>query len=769
MEKEKLELINKVFLKRKDAIYVEQKENEVENEYKKALIATASKNLESLGYQMSPKLAESLLHVSLQEIVDTAEVLKDSLLERLGGNVEYNPMYPGFPESVMERSEAELYFDAVIYAFSGFEVLPEDEERTRTVVDDLGDTKEFKIIDLADINTAKDITSNLMSSQIAFSQDDKQDLVSIHKAFAEEYLSIPEKIPNRENLAWLAATYMEENHKGYNPFLGKMRSATDILRTIAIRNGGDASLTENIKFKTLPRREVRVYANKMFCMPDIETEMYKKQSLFKKLNESYHLRSIKAYNQNIINEKLDKLYDKTLERSFFSKRDAAIKEGNFTNLVRLYYDQPGQMGPDIVRLSLLAQEQKNYYVAKATLCTAFRANTEKMSTLNLLKMKSVLESKKEQQKYNVYSPKKGLSNPYMKLNTQAPLRGDLIRDLDKIIEYRLEERYEKKRPLGKVYVEKELEDIKIPSQQRANSQGSVGMSFGSQFPVDKKIDYLRSFIWWTNSEKSDFVDIDLSADLYDKDLQKITDVSYYNLKGDGLGTHSGDIRDGGPVGGKGAAEFIDIDLNKLKNYEHYGKKPAYVMFSVRVFSGENFADTPCKFGWMQSDHQPAKLFDITKVERAIELNTNSTRSIPVLFDIENQKMIWMDRNPREMSDIKLDLGNNNITYASCDAVEAYRALHTTTPDLHSLIMAHVNARGELVDDPKEADTIFSVERLNKEDYPNAKELICSYDNDMIVGDLISDELSQQDRMFFAKEEQEHETEIIQPDEDDFSL
>lgn len=174
MEKEKLELINKVFLKRKDAIYVEQKENEVENEYKKVLIATASKNLESLGYQMSPKLAESLLHVSLQEIVDTAEVLKDSLLERLGGNVEYNPMYPGFPESVMERSEAELYFDAVIYAFSGFEVLPEDEERTRTVVDDLGDTKEFKIIDLADINTAKDIASNLMSSQIAFSQDDKK-------------------------------------------------------------------------------------------------------------------------------------------------------------------------------------------------------------------------------------------------------------------------------------------------------------------------------------------------------------------------------------------------------------------------------------------------------------------------------------------------------------------------------------------------------------------------------------------------------------------
>lgn len=56
MEKEKLELINKVFLKRKDAIYVEQKENEVENEYKKALIATASKNLESLGYQQKRNL-----------------------------------------------------------------------------------------------------------------------------------------------------------------------------------------------------------------------------------------------------------------------------------------------------------------------------------------------------------------------------------------------------------------------------------------------------------------------------------------------------------------------------------------------------------------------------------------------------------------------------------------------------------------------------------------------------------------------------------------
>lgn len=755
-------LLNKVFLNRKDSVYVEKQEDNIPEDYKKALITTASKNLESLGYKMSKDLVAELLDTSADEIVHAVTFITDTIKNRLGGSVEYHPMYPGFPDSVMERTEVELYFDALIYAISDFTILPFDTESERKIKElELGFTK-LKTIELADINTPKEIASNLMSSQIAFPQDDKNDLMTILGHYTDIRELLPQKIPNKENLTWLVCEYMDKMEPSKNPFMKYLNSATDILRIAAVRSGYDSSLTDEIKFKKPSRPEVRLYANYLLKMKDTESEMYKHTQLFKKLSEVCYFRTIKNPKLQTL---LDKLYNKDIERSFMSKRDALIKQNDYMKLVSLYKEAPGQMGADLARLSLMAQKQPNYYLAKAQLCTELRKNVKKMSTLNLLKVESLLQTRTEKNEFTVYSPKKGLSNPYMKVDEREPLRKDLVENLTNIIKEQLQERYEKKRPLGKVYIDEALKDIKIPSQQRANSKGSTGMSFGSKFDI-KGIDYLRSFIWWTNSEKTHYVDIDLSAAIYDKDLNKITDISYYNLKGSGLGVHSGDIRNGGPVGGKGAAEFIDLDLKELKKPIRE-RNPAYVMFSVRIYDGDNFADTPCKFGWMQSDHQPEKLFDITKVEKAIDLNTESRRAIPVLFDIENNKMIWMDRNPREMADFSIKNlnaiigGNNNLTYTSSDMVEAYRAIHTTTPNLYSLFQIHAITRGEIVDDPKEADTLFTVERVGKEEYPNGKEFVCAYDNDEIVGDLISDELSTKDIDFYKNLEQERECHIAE--------
>lgn len=760
--------LNTVMLNRKDAIIVDRTDvNSSDHDYKMALIATASKNLESLGYKLSTELANALLDTSVTDIVDTAKFLTDTIRHNLGGDVEYHPMYPGFPDSVLERSEAELYFDALIYAATGFQVLPFDpvkEVETKHMAERL---TALKTINLADRETAKEIASNLMASSVAFSQDDKADLLTINDSFDNFEEFIPDKMPNKENLTWLAAEYMTKMKPEMNPFVNKMKSATDILRLIVARNGGDTSLTELTKFKRLPNPEIRLYAKKLVNMSDVEPEMYKRQELFKKLSECYHFRGIKDKKMQTL---LDKLYNKEIERSFSSKRDHAIKAGDYNKLISLYKNAPGQMGADIARLALLATEQENYNLAKAALCTNYRINAEKMSPLNLLKADAVLKSRVVEKPFAVYSPKKGLANPYLKVDERKALPEDLVSALSSITKYSLEERYANKRPLGKVYIEEGLKEIKIPSQQRSNSKGSTGMSFGSKFPFDDKIKCLRSFIWWTNSKNRDYVDIDLSASMYDKDLEKITDISYYNLQGNGLGVHSGDIRDGGPVGGKGAAEFIDLNLDVLKTkYDN----AAYVMFSAYVYSGENFADTPCKFGWMESDHTPAKLFDITKAQKAIELNSESRRGIPLLFDIKNHKMIWMDRNPKEMADFSiknlnaLHGGNNGLTYANSNMVEAYRAINMIAPDLHTLMTMHAEARGEIVNTPEEADTIFTVERVSQEEYPNAKEFICAYDNADILGDLVSDELSLKDKTYFKElEEAQKEAEAMADHESD---
>jgi hypothetical protein len=745
--------LNAVLLNRKDAIFVNRsKEDNSLDDYKNAaLIATASRNLECLGYKMSSTLACELLYASVNEIVETASFLVDAIKHKLGGDVEYHPMYPGFPDSVINRTEAQLYFDALLYALSGFKCLPVDE--TEVKVEKMSrELSKLKTIDLANVEIAKNIASNLMSSSVAFSQDDKNDLLIINDNFENFKEFIPSKIPNKENLTWLAAEYMKKMKPTENPFVDKLNSATDILRLIVARNGGDTSLTEPVKFKSLPNSEMKVYAIKLAYMKGAEPEMYQRIELFKKLSESYHFRNIKDMK---VQAMLDKLYSKSLERSFFSKRDYAIQSGDYKKLLDLYKSAPGQMGADLSRLALLATEQPNYYLAKTELCNTLRMNAKQISSLNLLKANALLKDRTKKKEYSVYSPKKGLANPWLQPDDREPLPKDLVNSISSITKYNLEERYAKKRPLGKVYIEKNLKDVKIPSQQRTNSAGSSGMSFGSKFPIDPEINCLRSFIWWTNSGKNNnyHVDIDLSATIYDKDLNGIVDIAYYNLSVDKVGVHSGDLRDGGPAGGKGAAEFIDINLDVL-NTKY--SNAAYVMFTVNIYNGESFAETQCKFGWMESDHSPQQLFDITKVEKAIELNTDSTRSIPVLFDIHKKKMIWLDRNPRQSFNFSiknlnaLHGGNNNITYASSLMVEAYRAIHASTPDLYTLMEIHANARGEIVDTPEEADTLFTVERVKKDNYPNAKEFVCAYDHDEILGDLISDELSFADLEYFKE-------------------
>lgn len=739
------DFLNNFLLKRKDAVYIIG--NEPPTTYKLQLITTGAKNLEELGYTLTGNLIGEMVKAKDEDIIKTFEFLESKLIDRLGGNVEYHPMYPNFPDSVMVSDEARLYFDALVYECSNFTILPPDpiinNDKEAAYIEEVKNTapkfKRLKMIEYASADVLQTIATNLLSSPTAFSPEDKDDISNLMEIVDNfEQYCVPEKIPNRENLAWLAAEYMTKSEPSKNMFLDKMNSATDILRVMAERSGADSSLTQTFKFAPLKKKEINAYVNKLLSIDRkrAEQDISKHAEQFKAMNRTYHLRN---YKNKDLQNLLDKLYDGTLEKTFSAKRDEYIKQGNFKELVDLYRENHGQMSADIGMLSLIAQ--KNGKEDEQYLSNAYARNTSKTKAETLLKADAFLAGRTEKSDYMIYSPKKGLVRSYLKQDNREPLNPELVKTLRTAIEKSLEEKYSKKRPLGKVYVDPELKNIKLPSQQRMDASGSAGMTYGSKFDLDEKAKDLRAFIWWTNSEQTDYVDIDLSAAIYDKEMNHLEDISYYNLKSE-YGVHSGDIRDGGPVGGKGAAEFIDFDLNSLKN-----TGAAYVSFSVAVYSGENFKDTPCKFGWMESNEKLNGLFDITKVQKAIELNTLSSRSLPVLYDIKNNQMIWMDRTPKQGITCPVAI-NNNITHMTGDVVECLKAATSTAPDLKRLIDIQVASRGELTDDPKEANTVFTVDRVDKSNYPTASEFVSAYDTAEILGDLVSEELSQKDIEYF---------------------
>lgn len=780
--------LNEILLNRKNLISVNPATDSV-NPFEKYLIAaTASKNLESLGYRYTHDLIQMLRNTSVEEILKVEEQILNNLESRLGADVTYKPMYPGFPDTVMEKSDMELYLDAMIYAESGFTEMPLEykmfkEDEKELLLDMSTKIQQLKTISIGDEKDIKNIISNLMSSSVAFSQNDKDDLATAAKELDDFESCIPEKIVNKENLTWLASSYKQSSKAGINPFLEKMVSATDVLRYIVAKNQGNTALTDNVKFQTLKKPECRMCAYQLARTKNTEADIAQRPEVFKRMFKQYHFPSIykslsakEALEPEQVEKMLsisDKLYKNELVKSFESKRNERLKAHDYPGLVKLYREAPGKLAKDMDWILSVAKKeavnQKQYESNINLLCSVLKSCIHGIDTNNLLKMQALINLRMEPREFSVYAAKKGLGNPYMKRDQREPLEEDVVAKINKIVDEYLKSKYAEKRPLGKVYIEESLKDVKIPSAQRTDSKGAQTLPYGSKIDLMENTKNIRGFIWWTNVDRNP-VDVDLSATFYDKDWKKLSDLSYFNLKGDGYGVHSGDIRNGGTPGGKGASEFIDMDLDNLKS-----KNVGYVVFSVNNFSGYEFAETPCKFGWMELTEKDKALYDPTKVKTAVQLNTKSSRSVPVVFDVENQKMIWMDRNPRSFADFAITdgsekmSGNNTITYAAPIMVEAYKAVNLPAPSVYHLMMLHAEARGELVASPKEADTIFSLDRINDEkEYPNMKENICGYDNDEILGDLLPIILSAKDVAYFKaleeeKEEKIEEEEVVEPE------
>jgi len=155
----------------------------------------------------------------------------------------------------------------------------------------------------------------------------------------------------------------------------------------------------------------------------------------------------------------------------------------------------------------------------------------------------------------------------------------------------------------------------------------------------KRGNKVRLFIWWTNNKDSK-VDIDLSVIIYDEDLKSQAHVSYNSLKNDFFEIyHSGDIVNGGEVNGDGVAEFIDFDPELVVN-----QGARYIAVGVISYCGDKFNELDnCKFGWMERELLLSnELFEPKTVQQSIDINSDSTTTVPVVFDCKKREIIWVD-------------------------------------------------------------------------------------------------------------------------------
>lgn len=716
--KRRKKMMNEILLRRKNKVIVERgSEVNPNNQY----IATIMKNVEALGYTFSKKLFETLQTLSRDDLQKFYLELVPVLKKLVGADVVYKPMYPNFPESVMETDYIDLFINAIVHYWSYGTLYPNEKREERLP---LFDATKVKIIDIGTIEDLYAIFNNLCQSKTSISQTDKEDLEWIFKNIQVKF---SDEIPLKENVALIGKLYLENYPLATSKDVQKyFKTATDVLRLITAMSDGDISLSTNTKFRSFRRKERRILLELLQGCGAIEEDMLRHKNKWIRVGERLHPTEYSETQFEKVITAFNKLRNGVKIETFAGKVTKAIETEDYKTALILLKKRPGELARKLDHL-LRNADDKNFVV------NTFKAVASEVSTPVLLQVKEHFTNRTKKLESRVFFPKGNLARCHCIENTLSDIDEKYCNAIVMICENALIENYKSKDFLGNVYLSEDFKRYVVPFSQRSASKTLKTIVRGSKLPIDDKTKAMRAFIWWTNMGKDDGnhgygydngrVDLDLSAAIFDENWNYMEHVSYTNLRSDRYNAcHSGDITNGGSVNGDGVSEFLDVDIDSVVKY---GAR--YIVYQVYSYTGQKYSDMPhAMFGWMsREDVKSGEIYEPKTVEQKMDLASQSTVCIPVIFDCVNREVIWCDMN-LSLNGCHSNYGGNNVeSNLSGVAATCYSMVNISKPNLYDLIDLHIRARGLRVDNKEDADIIFDVDSG-----------ITPFDTDVFMGEYL---------------------------------
>lgn len=675
---------------------------------------TIAKNFEELGYRCSLQLLKMLENSNIDDLINFYKAIVPVLQKVRGGHKSFNPMYPNFPKQVMEFSDAQLYNNAIKHYYASFisdlvdntEIVwsPEtDEKEKRAKMDEC--VKKLSKLTMLDVGSEDDfnnIFTQLVASNSSLSESDKE----IVKWFCEnrqvESL-LPGKISQKETIAMLAGWL---NMPSY--LIKYFKTATDVLRLAVVLSGGDVSLaapTKFIKFK----RNIRKFILNAFEQCSVLTEdMLRRIEQFKRLGEIIHPGEYKERYPKTF-EAFQVLRNKTKFETFYSKVEKCLIVGDSTGAADLLSTRPGEFArrlDHVIRLN-----GKETFEKKEILIDKFLKVAPQVATPLLVQVFNHFHYR-QHNALRAFFPKGAVAKVQLSEDGLPQIDHTVNEVIAHHVRKILVKRFSKLPSLGKVYIDPKMFDQNIPFAMRSASKSLRTVARGSKFELPEG-STIRMFLWWMNGE--DRTDVDLSAKIMNENFEPVADISYYSLRNESIqGYHSGDITNAP----HGACEFIDL------NIENTAKKGRYVCMVLNSFTCQPYCDLPeCFAGWMmRSKPNSGEVFEARTVQDKIDLSSNTTISMPVILDLHERKMIWMDLALKSHA----AFANNTKTNSSNISKMSRAIVNLHRPKLYDLFCMHADARGTEVGDRNEADTVFSI-----------NEGITPYHTDLILSEYLA--------------------------------
>lgn len=551
-------------------------------------------------------------------------------------------------------------------------------------------------------------------SQILYAKSSIKEELKKEIAFLLDYVGIAHieeaKVVFKETKAYLM-NYLWEK-ADYETLAPYIQTPTDLLRLFAANMNCDISLAEAILFPPFSRKERRFVLEMIEKHHAPVEDMVKYKRLWVNIGTYLHPGEYaKKYPKAFT--AFDQLRNGTVI-TFNSMVEALVEEKNIRVLVELLKKRPGVFGRRLHEVLTIASEQE-YDIVLA----GFQEIAPQLALKNLLVLEAYFRTIGKLAYRTIINKKGRIRVMY---NDPRRVPASILVAAREKIELAIKENiYAGKASWTgkKVWIDKALTRYTVPLQQRKASDGLMTLGRGSNIPlVEGKV--LRLFVYW--KEKGRTTDLDLSVIQYDEEMNYVGHVSYTNLQSGGI-IHSGDLQSAP----HGAAEFVDIDLEifckKIKNPKRHGLHPVknwrkkkkhqksvrYIATQIYKYSGSSFPDLDCYAGWMIRDRvdNSYQSFDIQTVQNKFDVNGRGSYAIPILIDLVERTIIFVDLYVNAIA------STNNVEGAYRDISVLSRELARmieTRPNMYDLARWNVQGRSAcIINKKEEADMIIGVD------------------------------------------------------------
>ncbi|GAB2964683.1 TerD family protein [Streptomyces heilongjiangensis] len=417
----------------------------------------------------------------------------------------------------------------------------------------------------------------------------------------------PEAIPVRENRAVVNEARLAA---GADLLLD---TVTDVLRLACALSGGDVTLREPTRFRTVPRPVRRALLAGLDAVvaenPAKLCDVHAHREPFKRLGERLHPHEYPRWPHAA--EVFAVARGEKEAPSFDSRAQRLLGEGDVRGAAGLLKSAPGKLFRALDHLVRTADgpEERDAVVAAAV-----EVAPEVSGRVVLAVREHLLNRERESGERRVFVNRRGRAWVAADARPAVPAgdRARLIAALDAELRRRL--------PVpARLLVDPDVLDVALPLSGRATTAGLGVLPRGSASAVDGEL--LRFFVYWRERQRS--TDYDLSALILNADYSTDSWLSYTSLKTVG-GRHSGDITEAP----QGASEFIDLNLDRVGG--------TFVVPQVNIYAGEGFDEAEESFfGFMLREaNQKGRPFEPRTVRMKSELRGPGRVALPLAFKRE---------------------------------------------------------------------------------------------------------------------------------------